>query len=42
MACLRATDVWDSHDSDALRTDGPRGFKSRIRPPYPQRVVKGD
>ena len=21
---------------------GRRGFKSRIRPPYPQRVVKGD
>ena len=25
-----------------LKYPGLRGFKSRIRPPYPQRVVKGD
>ena len=24
------------------REDAGRGFKSRIRPPHPQRVVKGD
>ena len=28
--------------TDVLQHWGRRGFKSRIRPPYPQRVVKGD
>ena len=39
--------VWNQNEWCKLKIQqkpnwGRRGFKSRVRPPYPQRVVKGD
>ena len=41
LICIWST-MYNNYANSHIPPWGRRGFKSRIRPPYPQRVVKGD